>query len=193
MPRWMEWLIASAALVLLAPFFALAALAIKRDSPGPVFYRQTRVGRHGLPFRIHKLRTMRVDLGGPELTVAGDTRITRSGQWLRRSKLDELAQLIDVWQGTMSLVGPRPDVPRYLPHYPPALRDVVLSVRPGITDPGSIAFANEAELLARAADPEATYIHEVLPAKLALSAAYVQQRSTWGDVCVIARTLRAIM
>ena len=117
-------------LLLLSPLLALIALAIKLDSPGPVFYRQERVGRHGLLFRIFKFRTMAAEPleHGAQITVAGDTRITRIGALLRRTKLDELAQLLDVLRGTMSLVGPRPEVPRYVAHYPPAWRERLLSV-----------------------------------------------------------------
>ena len=144
-----------------------------------MFYRQQRVGRHGVPFRIHKFRTMAHDArdAGPQITVGADARITRVGAVLRRHKLDELPQLIDVLQGTMSLVGPRPEVPRYVALYPPELRARVLSVRPGITDLASIAFRDESELLARAADPEREYLQVVMPRKLALAASYADAPS----------------
>ncbi len=130
----------SIGLLALAPLLLLIALAIKLDSSGPVFFRQERVGRFGKPFRIHKFRTMRHEPAGQgmQITVGVDSRITRVGHFLRGSKLDELPQLIDVWAGTMSLVGPRPEVPRYVAHYPAAMREKVLSVRPGITDMASI-------------------------------------------------------
>jgi lipopolysaccharide/colanic/teichoic acid biosynthesis glycosyltransferase len=193
--RLFDGCLASVGLLMLAPFFLIMALLIKLDSPGPVFYRQARVGRHGQLFRIHKFRTMRhtPQAAGLQITVAGDARITRTGQWLRSSKLDELPQLIDVWQGHMSLVGPRPEVPRYVVHYPPALRDKVLSVRPGITDTASIEYRDESAVLASAADPEHAYIHEVLPHKLALSARYVDEASLWLDIQLIWRTLVAIV
>lgn len=193
--RLFDGCLASVGLLMLAPFFLITALLIKLDSPGPVFYRQVRVGRHGQLFRIHKFRTMQhTDAAtGLQITVAGDVRITRTGQWLRSSKLDELPQLIDVWQGHMSLVGPRPEVPRYVAHYPAALRDKVLSVRPGITDTASIEYRDESAVLASAADPEHAYIHEVLPHKLALSARYVDEASLWLDMQLIWRTLVAIV
>ena len=183
--------LAALGLVLLSPLLAAIALAVTLDSPGPVFFRQERVGRGGVPFRIHKFRTMRHDAAGagPQLTVGADARITRVGAFLRRTKLDELAQLLDVLAGSMSLVGPRPEVPRYVALYPAALRDVVLSVRPGLTDLASIEFRDEAALLARAADPEREYVEVVMPRKLALAARYVKARSLALDVTILWRTL----
>lgn len=193
--RLFDWLGATFGLLLLAPVLLAIALWVKLDSPGPVFYRQERVGRFGKPFRIHKFRTMRHDPHGQglQITVGGDARITRSGQVLRASKLDELPQLIDVWVGDMSLVGPRPEVPRYVACYPAALRDKILSVRPGITDLASIEYRDESDVLARAQDPEKAYIEQVLPHKLALSARYVDTASVWGDVWLIVRTIQAIL
>lgn len=186
---------AGLALVLLSPVFAALALWIKLDSPGPVFFRQVRVGRFGVPFRIHKFRTMvdRAEAAGPQLTVGDDPRITRSGAFLRRTKLDELAQLIDVVQGTMSLVGPRPEVPRYVALYPPPLREKVLSVRPGITDVASLAYRDENALLARAADPEREYTEVVMPAKLRLAAEYVDSATVRQDLRVIGLTLKTLL
>src|SRR5574343_63349 len=186
---------ALAGLALLLVPGLLVALWIRLDSPGPVFFRQERVGRHGRPFRIHKFRTMRVDaerLGG-QLTVGRDPRITRVGAWLRDRRLDELPQLIDVLQGTMSLVGPRPEVPRYVALYPAGLGERVLSVRPGITDPSSLAFLGEAEQLARAADPEREYVEVILPAKLALAADYAARASLWTDLGVLVRSLQVLL
>lgn len=193
--RAFDLLLASLGLVLLAPLLAAIALAIKLDSPGPVFYRQQRVGRHGVPFRIHKFRTMVHDPhdAGPQITAGEDPRITRVGAVLRRHKLDELAQLVDVVQGTMSLVGPRPEVPRYVALYPGPLREKVLSVRPGITDPASIAFADESEQLARAADPEREYVQVVMPKKLALAASYADSASLAQDIHILWRTLRRLL
>ena len=179
-------------LALLAPLFLVVAAWIKLDSPGPVFFRQERIGRGGTPFRIHKFRTMRVEAAGPALTVGADPRITRAGSFLRRSKIDELPQLIDVLRGDMSVVGPRPEVARYVAAYPPALREKVLSVRPGITDPASLQFRDESALLARAADPEREYREVVLPQKLRLAADYVDTASLGGDLRLIAATLRAL-
>jgi lipopolysaccharide/colanic/teichoic acid biosynthesis glycosyltransferase len=158
-----------------------------------VFFRQERVGRHGVPFCIHKFRTMRNAAPGLQLTVGADPRITRAGAWLRGRRLDELPQLIDVLQGTMSLVGPRPEVPRYVAHYPPALRDVVLAVRPGITDPSSLEFLDEATLLAAAADPEREYIERILPLKLQRAADYARHASLASDLQVVWRTLRRLL
>jgi len=193
--RLFDWTLSSLGLVMLAPVLVLLALWIKLDSPGPVFYRQERVGLRGSLFRIHKFRTMRHEPQGTglQITVGADARITRVGRLLRASKLDELPQLLDVWLGTMSLVGPRPEVPRYVAVYPAALREKVLSVKPGITDLASIEYRDESAVLARAADPEHAYIHEVLPHKLALSARYVDEATLWGDVRLIWRTLLAIV
>ena len=178
-------------LVLLSPLFVAVALWIRLDSAGPVFFRQERVGRGGRPFRIHKFRTMRSERepAGAALTIGADPRITRAGDFLRRFKIDELPQLIDVLVGDMSLVGPRPEVARYVAAYPPELRAKVLSVRPGITDPASLQFSDESSLLARAADPEREYLEVVLPAKLRLAADYVERASFVGDLCLIWRTL----
>lgn len=191
--RLFDLLGAGLGLLLLAVPGLLVALAIRLDSPGPVFFRQERVGRGGRPFRIHKFRTMRVDAErAGQLTVGADARITRVGAWLRARRLDELPQLIDVLQGTMSLVGPRPEVPRYVAHYPAALRELVLSVRPGITDPASLQFRHEAEQLAAAADPEREYIEVILPAKLAAAADYARQASLWTDLAVVLRSLKVL-
>ncbi len=196
--RLFDLLLSSIGLLLLMPLLGLIALCVKLDSPGPVMFRQERVGRFGRPFRIHKFRTMQHAVPGQpsqglQITVGADRRITRVGHFLRASKLDELPQLFDVWLGDMSLVGPRPEVPRYVAHYPAGLREKVLSVRPGITDIASIEYRDESSVLARAADPEQAYIHEVLPHKLALAAQYVDQSSLWLDVRLIARTVAAIV
>ena len=184
---------AGLALLLLAPVMGLVALWIKFDSPGPVFFRQQRVGRHGVPFMIHKFRTMRTGVDGLPLTVGDDPRITRAGRFLRRTRLDELPQFIDVLQGAMSLVGPRPEVPRYVALYPPALRDRALAVRPGLTDPASLAFIDEATLLAAAADPEREYVERILPVKLQRAAEYAESASLATDLAVLARTLWALL
>jgi lipopolysaccharide/colanic/teichoic acid biosynthesis glycosyltransferase len=186
--RLFDLLGAATALLLLSPLLLLAALAIKLDSPGPVFFRQERVGRRGVPFRIHKFRTMRAGAPGLQITVGDDPRITRVGRVLRRTRIDELPQFIDVLQGTMSLVGPRPEVPRYVAHYPPALRDRALAVRPGITDPASLAYIDEGALLARAADPEREYIEVILPQKLRQAADYAERATLWTDLGVLWRT-----
>lgn len=193
--RLFDLLLSCIGLLLLAPLLLLIAALIKLDSPGPVMFRQERVGRFGKSFRIHKFRTMRHEPAGQglQITVGADRRITRVGAFLRASKLDELPQLLDVWLGDMSLVGPRPEVPRYVAHYPAGLREKVLSVRPGITDIASIEYRDESAVLARAADPERAYIDEVLPHKLALAARYVERSSLWLDVWLIWRTVVAIV
>ena len=176
------------------PMLVVAAW-IRLDSPGPVFFRQERVGRHGKVFRIHKFRTMAVDAerSGPQLTVGADARVTRVGRVLRANRLDELPQFLDVLAGDMSLVGPRPDVPRYVEQWPPALRERVLAVRPGITDPASLQFRDEATLLARAADPEREYVDVILPRKLALAADYADHASLWTDLAVIVRSVGVLL
>ncbi|OWQ46223.1 sugar transferase [Roseateles noduli] len=192
--RLFDILCAGVGLLLLSPLLLVVAAWIKLDSRGPVMFRQERVGRFGRPFRIHKFRTMRVDAPslGPQITIGDDARITRSGRWLRASKVDELPQLWDVLRGAMSLVGPRPEVPRYVALYPAELRALVLSVRPGITDPASLSFRNESELLAQAADPEREYVEVVMPMKLGLAADYVRNASLMGDIRLILATLGAI-
>ena len=184
---------AALALLLLAPLLAAVALWVKFDSPGPVFFRQQRVGRHGVVFLIRKFRTMRDGAAGLPLTVGADARITRAGAFLRRTRLDELPQFIDVLMGHMSLVGPRPEVPRYVAHYPSELRAQALAVRPGMTDPASLAYIDEASMLAVADDPERAYIEQILPAKVAQAAAYAQQASLATDVVVLWRTARVLL
>jgi lipopolysaccharide/colanic/teichoic acid biosynthesis glycosyltransferase len=185
---------ATVGLLLLWPLFLFLAAWIKWDSVGPALYLQQRVGRYGEPFLIHKFRTMRhaADQLGPQITVAHDPRITRAGQFLRRSKLDELPQLWDVWRGRMSLVGPRPEVPSFVAMYPAAVRDKVLSVRPGITDLASLEFRHESDVLAQALDPHAQYLEVVMPRKLDYAMRYVDEASLWLDVKVIALTIWAI-
>ncbi|ANH68949.1 sugar transferase [Mitsuaria sp. 7] len=192
--RLFDILCAGLGLLLLSPLLLVVAAWVKMDSRGPVMFRQERVGRFGRTFRIHKFRTMRVDAPalGPQITIGDDARITRSGRWLRASKVDELPQLWDVLRGAMSLVGPRPEVPRYVALYPAELRALVLSVRPGITDPASLSFRNESELLAQAEDPEREYVEVVMPMKLRLAADYVRNASLGGDIRLILATLGAI-
>lgn len=186
--RGLDLLISGLLLVLLAPLLLGLAIWVRLDSPGPALFRQTRIGRAGKPFTIHKFRTMRQDGGGLGLTVGDDARITAAGHWLRRLKLDELPQLWDVLRGAMSLVGPRPDLPQYVALYPEALRETLLAQRPGITDPASLAFRHEAEMLAASPDPERAYVEQILPAKLRLSAEYARQATVWSDLRLMART-----
>ena len=193
--RLFDLLVSGIALVLLAPLLLAIGVAIKLDSRGPVFFRQERVGRFGRTFRIHKFRSMTVDAPalGPQLTVGNDARVTRIGGFLRRHKLDELPQLIDVFVGDMSIVGPRPEVPRYVALYSSEDRELVLSVRPGITDRASIEFKDESEILGKALDPEAAYRSEILPAKLAYYRAYAQERTFGGDIAIVVATLMALV
>lgn len=194
MKRLFDFVVSLLGLIVLSPLFLVIAVAIKRDSPGPVFFRQVRVGKDGRTFRIHKFRSMAVSTAGnsKEITVGGDARITRTGAWIRHWKLDELPQLIDVLAGSMSVVGPRPEVPRYVALYPDAQRRVVLSVKPGITDLASIQFRHENELLARASDPEQAYREQILPEKLRLQSEYVRTRSFIGDMKILVATFAAI-
>lgn len=193
--RLFDWLASTFGLLALAPVLLLLAVWIKLDSPGPVFFSQERVGRGGKLFRIHKFRTMVTDAehSGLQITVGADARVTRAGQWLRKYKLDELPQLLDVWLGHMSLVGPRPEVPRYVACYPADVRDVVLSVRPGITDRASIEFKDENEILGRATDPHLAYVNEVLPIKLRYYVEYTKTRSLLVDIQLIVRTFVALI
>ncbi|HEX6966243.1 MAG TPA: sugar transferase [Gemmatimonadaceae bacterium] len=180
-------------LVVLAPLFVVIAAAVKLDG-GPVFFRQERVGRHGRPFRMWKFRTMVPDAErvGPQITARGDRRITRVGRWLRTSKLDELPQLLNVAAGEMSLVGPRPEVARYVRRYTAEQRRV-LDLVPGITDPASIQYRDEERLLAQAADPERLYIDRLLPDKIRLNLEYAARASVARDVMLIAQTLARIV
>ena len=185
---------AAVGLVLLSPVFLVVAALIKAQDRGPVFFRQERVGRGGRTFRIHKFRTMRVTDGtGPLVTASHDARITRVGRWLRRTKLDELPQLIDVLNGDMSLVGPRPEVPRYMALYAEPVRRQILSLRPGITDRAAIEFRDEERLLAAAADPERAYVEQVMPIKQRYYLDYVAQRSLAGDLRILWDTARALV
>ena len=192
--RAMDIVVSAAALCVLWPVLALIALAIVVDDPGPVFYRQVRVGRGGRPFRIFKFRTMVVDADrkGLSITVGRDSRITRVGAFLRKTKLDELAQLLNVLAGQMSFVGPRPEVPRYVELYTPYQRQVLL-VRPGITDYASIAYRNENDLLAGAKDPERMYIETVMPDKIELNMKYLREISPLADVRLILKTIIAVI
>ena len=192
--RLFDLVAASGALVLLSPIFAAVAVAIKLDDGGPVFFRQVRVGRHRRSFKIWKLRTMRVDaerLGGA-LTVERDPRITRFGRVLRASKLDEIPQLLNVIVGDMSIVGPRPEVPRYVAMYDNLQRQV-LDLRPGITDPASIEYRNESALLATATDPEAFYVSQLMPEKIRINLEYAAHATLLTDLQVIGRTLAVLL
>lgn len=192
--RVLDFIVSAAALAVLWPLLAVIAFAVKIDSPGPVLYRQERVGRNGKPFRIFKFRSMvsDADKKGLAITVGRDSRITRVGAVLRKTKLDELAQLLNVLTGQMSFVGPRPEVPRYTALYTPYQRQVLL-VRPGITDYASIAYRNENDMLSGAADPEKMYIEEIMPAKIELNMKYLHEISPLTDLKLILRTIGAVI
>lgn len=191
--RTVDLVVSFGALIVAAPVMAIIAALIRADSKGPALFRQERVGMNGRHFRIHKFRTLRADAGGPLISPTHDNRVTRVGAVLRRTKLDELPQLIDVIAGHMSLVGPRPEVPKYVAMWPPSQRDLILSVRPGITDPATIALRNEADELAAAADPEAYYAAELLPRKTAVYVNYVLTRTLRRDLIILVRTVWAVV
>jgi lipopolysaccharide/colanic/teichoic acid biosynthesis glycosyltransferase len=188
--RIVDVLVSTIGLILLMPVFAGIAAGVKITSKGPVLFGQERIGRGGRPFTIYKFRSMVVDAAsrGLPLTVGNDPRVTFFGRFLRRTKLDELPQLFNVLRGDMSLVGPRPEVAKYVAVYPPDVRDRVLSVRPGLTDRAAVTLDEEG-ILAQAVDPEWTYMHEVLPQKLALYEQYVVGHGFLGDLAIIVRTV----
>ncbi|SRR6266571_3083536 len=179
--------------VLLAPLLALLALLVKAEDGGPVFFRQERVGYQGRPFRIWKFRTMIPDAEarGLPLTVGRDPRVTRIGAWLRRLKLDELPQLLNVLTGDMTLVGPRPEVPRYVASYGAAERPV-LELVPGVTDEASIRYADESTILAAVADPERVYVEQILREKIRLNLEYAARATVWTDLRVVLATFRRL-
>ena len=192
--RLFDLMVASAGLVILSPLLLWIGAWIKWDSPGPVLFLQQRVGRRGRLFNIFKFRTMHLRTDpGAQLTVGRDSRITAAGHFLRRHKLDELPQLINVLLGSMSLVGPRPEVPRYVACYPADMRAIVLSVAPGITDWAAIEYKDENVLLAASRDPERAYIEQILPEKLRYYARYVSERNFWVDLRILFRTLAVIV
>ncbi|WP_194439009.1 sugar transferase [Vibrio fluminensis] len=182
-------------LVILFPVLLVIALWIKLSSTGPILFCQTRVGLNGQNFSIFKFRTMVVDAEklGLKVTVGKDPRITTCGHFLRRYKLDELPQLANVLLGTMSVVGPRPEVPEYMNEYPDEVRQKILSVRPGITDKASIEFTNESEVLAASKDPRASYINEIMPIKAKYYTEYVDNYSFSTDILIIFQTLKKIV
>lgn len=180
-------------LTLLSPILLWIALIIEIDTGGPVLFKQIRVGRNQKPFKIYKFRTMCNDAEkrGMSITVGHDPRITKSGEFLRKYKLDELLQLVNVFLGQMSLVGPRPEVPKYVEMYDD-LQKNILKIRPGITDLASISYIDENDLLAESTDPEDTYIHEIMPKKIELNFEYINKLSISFDFRLILRTLLAL-
>ena len=193
LPRWVDGLIAFLGLILTVPLIALSGLAIAISSGLPVLFRQTRVGRNGRTFELYKLRTMKPSSGGPQITSGNDARITRLGRILRHTKLDELPTLWNVLRGDMSLVGPRPEVPRFVNLADPIWQKV-LSVRPGITDPVTLQLRSEADLLARIeGDTEQYYLNELQPSKLKGYVAYLETRTWRSDLQVLLRTFAAVV
>lgn len=193
MPRPLEILFAVGCLLICSPLLILSGLVLLMTSGSPLLFKQTRVGRRGSTFTMYKLRTMRVDLGGPEVTARGDCRITRIGRLLRRTKLDELPELWNVVRGDMSLVGPRPEVPKYV-NFENVLWQEVLQVRPGITDPTTLQLRNEEELLGFIhEDPEQFYLNTLQPYKLQSYIIYLRQRSCRTDFNVLFRTLLVVL
>ena len=182
-------------LIVLSPLLVVVAVWIRLDSPGLVIFKQKRVGRFGRPFFVMKFRTMVVDAEskGAKITVGGDPRITKSGAFLRKYKLDELPQLFNVLKGEMSLVGPRPEVPEYVDLYPEDVKETVLSVPPGMTDFASIEYRDENDILAVSDDPQRDYVEEIIPIKLDYYQEYVNRRSLWLDFVLILRTIAAIV
>ena len=194
MKRFFDIIASGCGLLVLSPIFLIMAIWIKWDSKGPVFYRQVRVGRHNKDFRILKFRSMRVGADkGSLVTIGGrDPRITRSGYFIRKYKLDEFPQLINVCKGEMSLVGPRPEVRHYVDYWT-AEQMHVLDVRPGITDPASIKFRNENELMEKAENPEDYYINVIMQEKIRLYLEYVENASFWYDIRLVFQTIKVII
>jgi lipopolysaccharide/colanic/teichoic acid biosynthesis glycosyltransferase len=184
-----------AALLLLAPLFAVVGLGVLLAMGRPVLFKQERIGLEGRPFRLFKFRTMKnAGPGGLLITGTGDSRVTRLGRFLRGTKLDELPQLVNVLMGDMSIVGPRPEVARYVALYSPAQR-LVLSVRPGLTDPATVLFRDEESLLGAVPEPrrEDYYVREIMPRKLAINLDYLAQAGFWYDLRLIGRTMIALV
>ena len=193
MKRLVDILLSSVALIILSPLFAIVAILIKLDSPGPVFYRGVRIGRYGRPFRIYKFRTMVANaekIGGPS-TAADDPRLTKIGRkFVKRFNLDELPQFINVLKGEMSIVGPRPEVPEVINLLPANERNVLLSVRPGITDWATLWIRDEAERLEGSPEPHQKYLKEIWPTKRKLALKYVRNHSLWTDFKIMFKTLK---
>lgn len=194
MKRLFDIIASGLGLIVLSPLFVILAIWIKTDSKGPVFYRQTRVGRGNKDFRLYKFRSMRPDSDKLGLITVGgrDPRVTRSGYYIRKYKLDEFPQLINVFIGDMSLVGPRPEVRKYVDMYTTEQMRV-LSVRPGITSLASIRYRNENDILAATDDPDRCYIEQVMPDKLAIDLEYVDRATLWNDIKLIFSTFREII
>ena len=194
MIRFFDFILSLVGIVVLAPIFIVLAIWIKIDSKGPVFYKQVRVGQNGIDFGLFKFRSMVVDADKKGLITVGgrDPRITRSGYFIRKYKLDELPQLINVLVGDMSLVGPRPEVRKYVDLYTDE-QQKVLSVKPGITDYASIEYMDENEILGKSSDPEKTYIEEIMPEKIKYNMKYIQNKNVSEYFKIIFLTLLKIV
>jgi lipopolysaccharide/colanic/teichoic acid biosynthesis glycosyltransferase len=192
--RVLDAIFATVALILFAPLLMVVAITIKLDSRGPILYRANRVGKNGVVFHMYKLRTMvhHADRAGPALTQGGDPRVTRCGRFLRKWKIDELPQLVNVLRGEMSLVGPRPESPNYAHYYTPAQRRV-LSVRPGITGPTQVRFRHEETILAQCGNLEQEYVERIMPIKLAIDLEYVDDHSLLGDFRILLETIVSLV
>jgi lipopolysaccharide/colanic/teichoic acid biosynthesis glycosyltransferase len=187
--RVFDILVSAVGVFILAPLLILTALMVKLDSPGPVLFKQQRMGKGFRPFWIYKFRTMRnLPARGPKITIGNDPRITRVGRFLRQTKLDELPQLINILRGEMSVVGPRPEVPHYVKLYPKEYQEI-LTIRPGLTDLASLKYRDEAALLARTENPEQEYVTRILPDKINLAKDYLQRASFFFDLHVILKTI----
>jgi lipopolysaccharide/colanic/teichoic acid biosynthesis glycosyltransferase len=195
MKRFFDLIVSFFMICAVLPVMATISVLIKITDKGPVIFRQQRVGQGGRLFSIYKFRTMKVnsESKGPAVTAGNDMRITGIGKILRQTKLDELPQLVNVLKGDMSLVGPRPEVPKYVAHYPEKLKGKLLSVRPGITDWATICYRNEETLLANSTDPEMTYISEILPCKIEYYIDYIDNRSFSMDVKILIKTAWAVL
>lgn len=193
MKRLCDILLSGVGLIMLSPLLIVVAIWIKLDSAGPVFYRQVRVGRHNKDFRIYKFRSMYIDSDKRGLITIGghDPRVTRAGYYIRKAKIDELPQLINVFLGDMSFVGPRPEVRKYVDMYTTEQLHV-LDIRPGITDAASIKYRNENEILEKQADPEQYYVDVIMQDKLRINLEYVAHHSLLGDLKLIVNTFVAI-
>ncbi|MGE0104380.1 MAG: sugar transferase [Blastocatellales bacterium] len=192
--RIFDLIVSGALLAALSPVLLAAMIWIRLDSPGPVFFLQDRIGREGRRFRIFKFRTMVTDAekAGTQITIGDDPRITRSGRWLRRLRIDELPQLLNVIRGEMSIVGPRPEVPRYVELYTPDQRRI-LAFRPGLTSPATIEFRNESSLLSRQTDPERYYREHLIPAKIATDLNYSLKAGLVSDIFILLTTVRKLL
>ena len=193
--RLIDIVVSSLLLVLFSPILLLAALAVRLDSRGPVLFKQARVGKDGALFTMYKFRTMRAETGARPVTMGGrrDPRVTRVGEFLRASKIDEFPQIFNVLKGDMTLVGPRAETPNFVAHYTPRQREV-LAVPPGLTGPGQIRYTTEqADQLEGAADPNRLYIERIMPQKLEWDLEYLRTRSVWSDIVVLGRTLLVVL